>query len=376
MNVSERTADILKSVDELIHRVAAWKDDPNGDPIVPDVVIAALDAAVIVCADGDIPQMCRQLASEAIPALYDANRRYEASEYGFVRNETGAPDQPWWRAVIAVEQARMGAVAPVYESLEPVAVLRRQGVTDEQIAMAIYGRRGEGPFMNDNGTVNYAKIQKEVDTPGSVLGENWVPPWVDQALAEARKSVQNRLAAYAVIAENKPYEDPASIEELLRDGAYVQQIMHVKRVDRKTVLAKAESLGIKAVDAPGAEIDWRDAPVKTDQSPATPPRPDAPLGVDKMPDTGLSVPHQSLEEMAAEVAARSDAPTSSPEQEDPALSSLVIEKYERAKSKGTELGAAELSEAMGGALVVKPSRVSEILSDHLRQTRKKGASKA
>lgn len=372
MNANDRTAEILHAVDELIRRVALWKDDPAGDAMVPGDIATAIDGAVMICADGDVPQMCRQLASEAVPAMYEANRRYEANEHGYFRPETGAPDQPWWKAIIAVEQARLGAVAPVYESIEPVAVLRKQGVTDEQIALSIYGRRGEGPFVNSSGSVNYALIQKEVDQPGSVIPEGWIPPWVDQALAESRKAVQNRLKSYAIIAENKRYEDPSTVEELLRDGAYVQQIMNVKHLTRKEVLAEADRLGVKAVDAPGAEIDWRDnvnAPVPATASTDPSVSGESVLKPLACPETGLDNTPMSLAEMAAEVLDRT-APQAKSDEEDEAMAGLVIEEYERSITNGNELGAAELSEAMGGALVVKPSRVSEILAEHKRAKRK------
>src|SRR6185437_1418964 len=108
--------------------------------------------------------------------LMEEFRGYNQREYGKVRPESGAPGPSFWAAAKAVAVARAGADAPVVERLEPVHVLIAQGVTYDQIARHIYGRRGEGPFLQANGAPDVALIEQEANEPGSVIPKDWIPP--------------------------------------------------------------------------------------------------------------------------------------------------------------------------------------------------------
>ena len=251
MSIVNRVGEILKSVDEMIRRIEAWMKDPQGGPVVPPGVQLVIENAAMVCGTGDIPESCRELATVAVPRFAEEFRGYEAREHGKYRAENGAPGPGFWAAAKAVASARAGSEGPMRERVEPVAVLLRQGVSHDQIAFHIYGRRGAGPFVQSNGTADVMLIEKEAATPGSVVPEDWVPDWQKQALDERKAVLASRLKAFDSLQTAKKYDDPATVEELLRDGAFVQQIEKVKNVSRAEVLAVAAKAGLAAVDGPG-----------------------------------------------------------------------------------------------------------------------------
>lgn len=259
MSVEKRVMEILLAVDELLRRMTRWMNDPYGGPIVPEDVRLAIRSAALTCDQGDIPGSCRDLAVIAIPRLNEEFRAYDQREYGKVRLENGAPGPSFWGAAKAVAVARTVADPPRVERLEPVGVLLQQGVTYDQIARHIYGRRGEGPFIQGSGSPDVALIQKEADEPGSVIPEGWVPPWYQETVERRQRELTSKLNAFDRLECARKYDDPATIEELLREGAFVQQIERAKGVTREDVLTVAQRIGVSPIDGPGYHPGTRDA---------------------------------------------------------------------------------------------------------------------
>lgn len=249
--MENRVTKILHAADEVLRRIQRWLNDPHNEPSMPQDVELGIRFAAMVCEAGDIPDCCRDLAIVAIPRLELELQGYLQCEHGKIRTENGAPGPSFWAAAKALAVARTGADAPLIEQLEPVGVLISQGVTHEQIARHIYGHRGVGPFLQPNGAPNVALIEQEALQPGSVIPNDWVPPWHEESLQRRQRELSLKLQAYDRKKLAKEYDDPATVEDLLRDGAYVQQIERAKGVTRDEVLEVAFNIGITPVDGPG-----------------------------------------------------------------------------------------------------------------------------
>ena len=252
MSSEKRIKEITDGADEVLRRIQNWLGDKFGGPVVPDPVAVACELAREVCLSGDIPQCCQELCA-AIYSLWSEYQKYERRDAGAFRPDDQSPAQAFWKAADGVAKAREGSHVPTVEALEPIALLLKQGVTHDQIARHIYGRRGEGPFMSANGVPDIVLIEQEAATPGSVLKgwPNWVTPWAAEAAQKRQELLAGRLKAFATAATPRKYEDPGTIESMLKDGCYVQQIESGKGVSRADVLKVAAELGITPVDRPG-----------------------------------------------------------------------------------------------------------------------------
>ncbi len=258
-----RLRTILQQVDELLRRIDNWLK-PGCSPVIPAAVELAIQQTDIVLSNGDLPQSCLGLTT-AVSRLVEEVRGFNAREHGKVRLESGGPGPGFWAAAKAVATARHDAQVPLIEQFEPVAVLLKQGVSHEQIAKHIYGRGGAGPFLQSNGTPDVALLEKEAREPGSVIQADWIPPWHAARLAVRQRQLEGQLQAYDQRQSARRYDDPASVEELLREGEYVQQIERGKGVGRERILETATRIGVTAVDGPGYQPGVR-SPYETDSS--------------------------------------------------------------------------------------------------------------
>ncbi|MFO1045349.1 MAG: hypothetical protein U0941_26520 [Planctomycetaceae bacterium] len=263
--MENRGKEILRTVDEMLRRIQRWLNDPYGGPIMPENVGLSIQAALQVCDAGNIPASCRDLATVAVPRLAEECRAYAQREHGKVRPESGAPGPSFWASVKTVAKARAAAETPVIEKLEPVAVLLQQGVTHDQIARHIYGRRGVGPFLQVNGATNIALMEQEATQPGSVIAADWVPPWHRELLDRRQQDLELQLSAYDQQELARHYDDPATVEEMLRDGAFVQQIERAKGTSRDEILEVARTIGVSPIDGPGYRPGVRDAVSEFDE---------------------------------------------------------------------------------------------------------------
>lgn len=262
MLMEDRRAEIVGAVKESLRLTANWirslqRTDPR---VLSDLVVTALRNMVIVV-EGDIPEECRD--------LYVAVRKFGEELHQYIKgydgkvSSNGSPVGSFWNALSGVELVSMKADVSHVVQLESVLELRSQKVSDDQIASAIYGQRGVGPFMTANKIVNKrlldraAKGQDEQDEIlkdagwPSIDGQ-FYPPWMGLVNQANQKEIEDRLKAYKLLEEGqKRAEDPATIEEMINDGCYVQQIMDGKGVNRNDVLDVAKQMGVEVKDGPG-----------------------------------------------------------------------------------------------------------------------------
>lgn len=245
--MTDRTQDILTAVDHLITVHNEWESDPKSPPVPTLAFEEALVAAVQMCDSGDTPAQCREIVTQM-------NRlREEWNKYASGTMLLGArPIPAFWAAFRAVVHARSGAIRHVARRPEPVSVLLEQKVSYQQIAFHIYGDRGQGPFVDAAGQPDIVLIHKEAKEPGSVIKPDWVHPAEQRRNASSGEALTRNVERLRTIdSEGSRFvPDPASIEQLLREGQYAPVIARVKGVTVEEVYAVAERMGIAAAEAP------------------------------------------------------------------------------------------------------------------------------
>jgi len=255
----DRRTEILNALNEATRIMDNWiKGRQKGDSsILPDYVVAALKNAIVVC-DGDVPRECREVCMQA-QILGEELRAYLIQSEGKV-NPNGSPVGSFWSPISKIVDLCSKCETPYVEQLESVKTLVEQKVSPDQIAFCIYGTRSAnggyiGPFVTPHGTADVGKINraaKSEEDQEAVLGKDWYPPWKSNPFEQRRKDAAARVEAYRKLEEGpKRVTDPATVEELLNDGAYVQQIEKAKGVSRAEILAVADRIGIPAIDQPG-----------------------------------------------------------------------------------------------------------------------------
>lgn len=251
MTPAERIQEVLQHADAVIQKAQSWATNDKLPNSVPDDLAAAIENSELINHQGDIPQSCQELIWK-LSTLAENQRKYDAGHED-CKERNGEPTQRWWASMREVIKARSGAEGVRHIRMESVKDLLEQKVSRMQIAGSIYGRRGSGPLMQSNGIPDDFLIDKEAATPGSVLigWPDWIPPWEQEIQRQQRLKVQGQLTALEKRSEPRQYTDPATIEEMLKDGCYVQQIEKGKHVSREVVLEAAAKLGIKPVDQPG-----------------------------------------------------------------------------------------------------------------------------
>ena len=245
----KRIIEIRNVVDQFLRRLVEWAQEKSIN-VMPDRVANQLKDTATILGQSEIPESCRSVAT-AVSRVAEEFRGYEHREHGKVRPESGSPGGGFWAACIELANCRSGIDEPLVEVLEPVSLLLKQGVSHEQIARHIYGRNGVGPFMQASGVPNVSAIEKEAAQPGSVLGENWVPPWHQERIDREKAKLAEMIKVLSRHRDNRRYDDPGTVESMLRDGCFVQQIEHGKGVTRAEVLKVAREIGVEAKDGPG-----------------------------------------------------------------------------------------------------------------------------
>lgn len=244
------TQSILQAVDELLRRVVAWTQDAHGTPIMPSAVATQLQIVDELCQSTTLPELFMPLhtASGRLMVEYEG---YLIHELGKYRPENGSPGPGFWASIKELAVARQEADQPPVERLEPVSVLLQAGVSHSQIGLQIYGRRGVGPFIQSNGDVDVGLIELEAREPGSVIEDDWIPPWHQEAMDRRRQQLEQQAAIFSKMETARHYDDPCTVEEMLQQGAFVQQVQRAKGVSRAKVLAAAQRIGVIPVDGPG-----------------------------------------------------------------------------------------------------------------------------
>ena len=135
--MSARKEAILKAVDDVLAVYEEWAKDDQEYRINPESALADyLEVLQSTLDVGDTPQECLELVVEAGKML----AQYRRYQDGAWHPHSYEPTEAFYLTVRATQEARAGAQPPGESLIEPVALLRAQGVDDRQIAR-IYGVR-------------------------------------------------------------------------------------------------------------------------------------------------------------------------------------------------------------------------------------------
>lgn len=263
--MTSRKAQILAAVDDCLTEYKLWMDD-NAIQHIPvgHRLDAAIGAAVAMCEAGDVPTECRQLI-DGVMRLAVEYDRYHGGEFV---PRTKSPKQRFHSAVEAVARARGGSEQPAPRKMESVKELRRQGLSDSQIAVC-FARFNEpagiyvGIFHDNKGRVLHDLIQQEYEKPGAIIPVDWMHPneAADRQRAEADYANQftrlTKLRDEDTQTSGKEWTE-ADVVSYLREGAFVHQVVHVYGITQQQVIEIANRNGID-IDPkqPGIEKDVR-----------------------------------------------------------------------------------------------------------------------
>lgn len=247
MNEDERRRELLEAVDRLTEAHQGWISSDAA--YITDIFEATVDDVLNVFEIGLVPHDCRELArlAAALAAEWD---RWQAQVAG-----TGMvgvlPQNAFWAALEAVEDASREARPQSVRPLESVAELDRQKVPHWQIAR-IYG------WLDARGNPDTRKVEAELAKPGTHVAADFVPPHQRRREEEAarKESALRRLRESGrrkVEILKEPCPEP--LEELVAQGVSLEQIARMTKRTTTWVLTECRRRGLpdpKSLDRPHA----------------------------------------------------------------------------------------------------------------------------
>lgn len=255
-----RQDDILFAVRDVIERHENWSNDKDGAVYPPEEFDDAVKVLLNVYRSGDWPQECIELC-QRLDRFAAEWQKYVDGNW----NDNGSPKDSVWVAFKDVIHEYGGVSRPQPNQLEPVHLLLEQSKDDPrryEYVARIYGWRDwlpngkpiwRGLLFNENGTPNVSLIQKEAETPHSVVPEGWVPPTEAERVAKETEALKNRLNAVEQRIDGQTFQkDPASIEDQLKEGQFPDVIAKGQGVTEEAVRQEAARLGI----TPNERVGW------------------------------------------------------------------------------------------------------------------------
>lgn len=247
--MSRRAQQLVDLVAEFLRVHEAYVEDDNQqnpNEVYWDALTAVLDSF----AEGEIPASCRELA-DAVDRLRDEFEVYDN------RHEVSVlyPHQAFWSARAALASLFERSKARELPPLESIAQLDAQKVSHRQIAQ-IYG------FIDGQGRVLAHLVQKELDSPGSILkapgaidGRDWRDPRVPVDESPAERHHSELLAKREAIAADDAAPCPESARDLWEQGVSVSQAAKMLKQDASVVaLAFAEFDAAREAELAGGDI--------------------------------------------------------------------------------------------------------------------------
>jgi hypothetical protein len=255
-----RETEIKSALKTMIDAKKRWS--LSDDNFFPDWLENAISAALNIALNGDVPASCIKIHANCV-RLADAWGLIITDGEG-LDQKTGIPGRAFWGLFEGVETSLKNADSTKIRHLRPVKELLEEYKSDGGRKWLYIARNygyldktGEdhvwkGPFFL-NGNVNQIAIEQEATTPGSVVPPGWHPEDENEKLRKqivtdsgsALSRIRHHLKSQGKIKESPT--DPATIEELLRQGQFVSVIARVKQVSEEEVRAVADRLKIQAL---------------------------------------------------------------------------------------------------------------------------------
>jgi hypothetical protein len=232
----------VTATDRMLAVHDAWvaNPDPQYKDIPPREFEEACEALFDAIVGEDIPAEMRDLV-RAIETFQTQWQLYA----GGAREHDGRPKGSLWRALRQIIKDRLQTSELRPKKPEPVHELLRQNVSPNQIAQAIYGWKGVGPFLKD-GVVLYDLIDKEAKTPGSVITDpNWLPGYEVERLREHNISLKKRQDKIDELIAGPEKARPQDPLQLLKEGQFVDVIAKVTGYTEEQVLGMAKIINVE-----------------------------------------------------------------------------------------------------------------------------------
>jgi len=235
MVVADERLDLLFSaIEEVKAQHAEWVQSDR--PYITRGLDEAMGNLATLFAEGGIPAECREL-EQLVRTLANEWKAWQAD--ADIRGATHLPDDSVWRAWELVEQSHDKATAPPIPRIESVKTLRDQGVSDNQICL-IYG------WQDARGRYEAWKIDEELAHPGKHTTD-WVDP-----VTKHRREVAEQQRQLAESIRQKRAEKverlnavaPESLEELVQQGVFLEQICDMKRLTEAEVVEQCQAAGL------------------------------------------------------------------------------------------------------------------------------------
>ena len=248
MNRVEQLNDV---VDKLRQAHDRWLDDRNAGPVPSDQMSDLIELSQETYQRGICPPSHIPLNN----AVVTLSQRYDDWQH----EDADAPGEGFWAAMRQVfdlrDKLRKNSTPP--ERIPPIATLRKNGTTDRQIAVYIYGYpstngtdydpaagdRRSGPFLTSTGGVDIDKIEVEAANPGSVVPRDWINPQNLKVMIDAG-AFDTSPAVQIGPVERTREEREAQAIQLASEGGTMAQIMGVCSLTGAEVLALCEGAGI------------------------------------------------------------------------------------------------------------------------------------
>ncbi len=257
----DRETEIKSAIKTMLDARKKWAQ--SEDQFFPAWLEDAISAALNVVLNGDVPLACINVHAACV-RLADAWGLIVTEGEG-LDPKTGIPGRQFWVLFDSVETLSKSMEVAKHRYLRPVKELLEEYKNDggrKWLYIARdYGwldKTGEehiwrGPFFK-NGNVDQYAIEKEARETGSVVPAGWHPE--DENEKNRKNIIADSGSALARIRQHLKSqgkvkdtpEDPASIEELLRQGQFVSVIARVKKVSEEEVRAVADRMKIATLN--------------------------------------------------------------------------------------------------------------------------------
>ena len=235
--VEARVSEFVCAVDQMIRAHDAWSsDEQQPSNIPPQSLLDACETLFGVAHKASVAGRERKLLASA--------EKFEVvcHEFtgGMAMKRNGEPQDRFYTALRELMHERNVLGDLVVRRPESVATLRRQKVSDFQIAQHIYGRRGKGPFIDADGRIMHELIDKEEKEPGSVVPADWIPEAEIERLRDQHIAIGEAAQPNGRTTKGRP-----TVEGMLREGADIMEICAACGVTEKQVKAIAKALDIE-----------------------------------------------------------------------------------------------------------------------------------
>jgi len=202
--MSARGNEIRNAIDSFLLAHDKWVEEGVNTPHITGTYADAMDAFLAVWQSGGVPQ---EFSRRLVAAI--GRTEYEWYEFD-MQEDLPDPRQSFWEAIEGLRESLKEPEAEGHKSqrpIESVKTLDAQGVDHRQIAI-MWGLVDNWP----DGLPRLDLVQKELDTPGSVITDEYVHPADERAQKELEAS-KNYLDSV-----RETYAKPAPVEEEPQPG--------------------------------------------------------------------------------------------------------------------------------------------------------------